>query len=373
MSPVIVDVANDLDVSTAAAGQLRTVAGLAAGVVALAFGRLLHGRFGLGRLLVGGAGVLAAGSILSAVAPSFAVLALAQVPVGTGVALLTTAGTVAAAEWTSRASRARVLSWALIGQPAAWIVGMPAIGLIGGDNWRLAWVVLPLGSALVAGAVVARRRDERGPTTSPPPLRAVFADRAIARWLASECFANTAWAGTLVYAGALFVESYGASTGLTGLVLAVGAGAYVSGNLAGRRLVGGESRKLLVVLSGTLALVTALFGACRVSLPASAAIFAAAAFAAGIRTLLSSAYGLAAAPETRASVLGIRAATMQLGYVTGSALAGIALATGGYGALGAMIGAHFVLAALVLLPWRPSLVVPAPGGSRRPAATRSGI
>jgi predicted MFS family arabinose efflux permease len=233
--------------------------------------------------------------------------------------------------------------------------------------------VLPLGSALVAGAVVARRRDERGPTTSPPPLRAVFADRAIARWLASECFANTAWAGTLVYAGALFVESYGASTGLTGLVLALGAGAYVSGNLAGRRLVGGESRKLLVVLSGTLALVTALFGACRLSLPASAAIFATAAFAAGIRTLLSSAYGLAAAPETRASVLGIRAATMQLGYVTGSALAGIALAAGGYEALGAMIGAHFVLAALVLLPWRPSLVVPAPGGSRRPAATRSGI
>jgi DHA1 family inner membrane transport protein len=373
MSPVIVDVAGDLDVSTAAAGQLRTVAGLAAGITALAFGRLLHGRFGLDRLLVGGAGVLAAGSILSAAAPSFAVLALAQVPVGVGVAVLTTAGTVAAAEWTSPASRARVLSWALVGQPAAWIVGMPAIGWIGGDSWRLAWLVLPLASALVAGAVVARRGDERGPATGPSPLSAVFADRAIARWLVSECFANTAWAGTLVYSGALFVESYDASTSLTGVVLALGAGAYVAGNLSGRKVVGGESRKLLVVLSGALALATALFGACRLSLPASTVIFAAAAFAAGIRTLVSSAYGLAAVPEMRASVLGVRAATMQIGYVAGAALAGIALATGGYAALGAVIGANFALAALVLLPWRASLVVPAPGASHRPAASRPSL
>ena len=199
------------------------------------------------------------------------------------------------------------------------------------------------------------------------------ADRGIARWLASECFANTAWAGTLVYSGALFVESYGASTTLTGVVLALGAGAYVAGNLAGRKIVGRESRKLLVVLSGALALVTALFGACRLSLPASTVIFAVAAFAAGTRTLVSSAYGLATAPETRASVLGIRAATMQIGYVAGSALAGTALATGGYAALGAVIGANFVSAALVLLPWRPSLVVPVAGGSRRPAASRPGI
>ena len=238
MSPVIVDVAGDLDVSTAAAGQLRTVAGLAAGVTALAFGRLLHGRFGLDRLLVGGAGVLAAGSILSAPAPTFAVLALAQVPVGIGVAVLTTAGTVAAAEWTSPASRARCLSWALVGQPAAWIVGMPAIGWIGGDAHLAprSWSPARRGSR--------RGRRRRPPPCDahdhrPPPLRAVFADRATPA-LASECFANTAWAGTLVYAGALFVESYGASTSLTGAVLALGAAAYVAGNLAGRRVVGGD-------------------------------------------------------------------------------------------------------------------------------------
>ena len=38
LTPILVEVAHDLDVSTAAAGQLRSVTGLVAGLVALAFG-----------------------------------------------------------------------------------------------------------------------------------------------------------------------------------------------------------------------------------------------------------------------------------------------------------------------------------------------
>ena len=100
MAPVLTEAASDLDVSTAAAGQLRTLTGLTAGITALLMGRLA-GRFGLGRQLVGASLLLALGSLASALAPSFALLALAQVPVGVAVAILTTAGTLAAAEWVS--------------------------------------------------------------------------------------------------------------------------------------------------------------------------------------------------------------------------------------------------------------------------------
>ena len=74
MSPVLAEAARDLDVSTAAAGQLRTVTGLAAGITALALGRVV-GRVGLGRQLLGGSVLLALGSVGSAAAPSFALLA----------------------------------------------------------------------------------------------------------------------------------------------------------------------------------------------------------------------------------------------------------------------------------------------------------
>lgn len=346
LSPVLVEVARDLDVSTAAAGQLRTIVGLVAGVTALALGRL-GGRLTLGRQLLGGSALLALGSLASAAAPGIGLLAAAQVPVGAGIAILTTAGTLAAAEWVPSERRAATLSWALIGQPAAWIVGMPLLGAACGQNWRHAWLVFPLVAALIAGAAVAGRGTPRE-RTPPTRMRAVLEAPGVTRWLASELVTNTAWAGVLVYAGALLVESYQVSTAVTGALLALGAGAHVSGNLAFRRLADREPRRLLVRLSVVLAVTTALFGTCRLSLAASTVFFAAAAFAAGGRAFLASAFGLAAGSEVRAGAMAMRAATVQFGYFTGSFAAGAALALGGYVALGATIGALFLSAALVL-------------------------
>jgi predicted MFS family arabinose efflux permease len=293
LSPVLAEVARDLDVSTAAAGQLRTIAGLVARVTALALGRL-GARVALGRQRLGGSLLLALGSLASAAAPSIGLLAAAQVPVGAGIGILTTAGSLAAAEWVPRERRAATLSWALIGQPAAWIVGMPLLGAAGERSWRWAWLAFPLVAALLAGAAVARRGGAPRASTAPARLRAALEAPALARWLGAELLANSAWAGTLVFSGALFVESYGASSAVTGVVLAVGASAYVTVNLALRRLADGDPQRLLVGLAFALAAATALFGACRPSIVVSTALFSAAAFAAGGRTFLSSAFGLAA-------------------------------------------------------------------------------
>lgn len=344
LSPILVEVARDLDVSTAVAGQLRTVAGLVAGITALALPRI-GGRVGLGRQLFGGAILLALGSLMSAAAPSMTLLAAAQVPVGAGIAIMTTAGTLAAAAWVLPDRRTTVLSWALVGQPAAWIVGQPLIGFVAQDSWRYAWLVLPLSAALVAGVAVRCRRGEQPAPMPPRHLRATLAAPRLGRWLAAELLANTAWAGTLVYAGALFVESYGTSMELTGAVLAIGAGAYVAGNLALRRFVERDADRLLVGLAVALAVTTAVFGASRPSVLVSTALFSAAAFAAGGRTFVSSAFGLAAPAELRPGAMAMRAAAMQFGYFAGSSLAGAALALGGYPALGSVIGLLFLAAA----------------------------
>jgi len=349
LSPVLVEVARDLDVSTATAGQLRTVAGLAAGITALALGRL-GARVPLGRQLLVGSSLLALGSLASAAAPSFGWLAAAQIPVGAGIAILTTAGTLAAAEWVPAERRASTLSWVLIGQPAAWIVGMPLLGAAGERSWRYTWLVLPLATALVAavGVAVAGRGRGSKASTAPPGMRAAFEAAGVRRWLWAEVLANSAWAGTLVYAGVLFVESYGASSAAAGGLLAVGAGAYVSGNLAFRRRIGREPMRLLVRLSALLAVATALFGAFRPALPVSVALFSIAAFAAGGRTLTSSTFGLSVAPDVRQAAMAMRAASMQFGYFTGSFAAGAALGAGGYPALGVTIGALFASSSIVL-------------------------
>ena len=136
-----------------------------------------------------------------------------------------------------RELRTRTLSWALVGQPAAWIAGMPLIGLVGASSWRYGWLVLPFAAAVTV-AILLRR----GAAPASVPMRAigvgaVLRDRTVAPWLASELLANSAWAATLVYAGALFSEVHGASPVKTGVVLALGAVAYIVGNLTCRRLV----------------------------------------------------------------------------------------------------------------------------------------
>ena len=347
ISPVLVEVARDLDVSTAAAGQLRTVAGLVAGLTALTLGRV-SGAIGLGRQLLCGSALLALGSLGSAMAPSITFLAVAQVPVGAGIAILTTVGTLAAAEWTPPERRTAVLSWALIGQPAAWIVGMPLVAAVGERSWRYAWLVLPLSAAILAGAAVARRIGAPPLTTAPTHLRAALAAPGLSRWLVAELLSNTAWAGTLVYAGALLVESYGTSGEATGAALAVGAGAYVAGNLALRRLAGREPRRLLVALALALGVAIALFGAWRPSWAVSTVLFSAAAFIAGGRTFLSSAAALAAPSDLRPAAMAMRGASMQFGYFLGSFTAGAALALGGYAGLGLTAFVLLVGAAVVL-------------------------
>ena len=352
MSPVLANAASDLHVSTAAAGQLRTITGLAAGIAALMLGAFA-GRLGVGRQLLAGSMLLALGSIASAAAPTFALLALAQLPVGVAVAALTTAGTLAAAEWVSPAQRTQTLSWALLGQPTAWIVGMPLIGLLGERSWRYGWLALPLAAAVATGILVAPRSGRPPARSQPGRIGAALGDRTLARWLASELFANAAWGGTLVYAGALFAESYGTSTKLTGCLLALAAGANVAGNLFCRRLVGREPRQVLVLLALCLAVTDSLFGVARSDVATSTALLSSAAFVVGGRTLIASAFALAMPPHLRPAVTSLRAATMQLGYFVGSIAGGAALTLGGYSALGATMGLFF-LGAAAMLARRPA-------------------
>jgi MFS transporter, DHA1 family, inner membrane transport protein len=352
LTPVLADVARDLDVSTATAGQLRTISGLAAGLTALLLG-LAASRVGLRGLIGGGLVLLAAGSAISAAAPAFAVLGVGQLLIGAGCGLSYTAAIAAVAEWSSPGERSRVLAVALLGPPAAWVVGMPVCGLVGEVSWRLVWVVVPLAGALAALAVLSRR-PATPPASSSAPLRRVVREPGVLRWSAGELLAFSAWAGALVYVGALFIESYGLSVATTGLVLGAGALVYLPGNLLFRRLVDDHLRLLLIGTPLAAAVTVAVLGALRPSAWLSFAAFGALAFIAGGRTLAGSAAALDLAPELRLGVTGVRTAALQGGYFVGAAVGGAALALGGYAALGLTMAALFVGAAAPhLLPARP--------------------
>lgn len=362
LSPILVEVARDFDVSTAAAGQLRAVSGVAAGTTALAVGMLAR-RVGLRGLILSGLALLATGCLLSAAAPAFAVLALAQVPVGVAVGLLLSGSVVGVAEWVPRHARARALSWVFAGQAAAWIVGMPAIGVVGEASWRYAWLAVPLAAAVVAFAAASTLPATPARPTQTGGLRALARDRDVAAWAVGELFAYAAWAGMLVYAGALLIESYGASLRTTGFLLGAAMLAYFPGGLLFRRWVDRRSRGLLVGLGLAGAAGVALVGALRPAVWVSALLLAAFVFVNAGRTIAGSSFGLDAARERQVAAMGVRTAATHFGYLVGASVGGVALHVGGYPAVG------IAFAALYLLAVAPHVVLV---GLRRARMARAG-
>jgi DHA1 family inner membrane transport protein len=117
LSPILSDIAADFGVSVAAAGQLRILAAPLAALVAVVAGRALI-RFSPRALLIAWSALVAAGSLASAASPTFVLLALAQVPLWTGIATLITAGVAATAAWTAPGERTKIVARALAGTPA---------------------------------------------------------------------------------------------------------------------------------------------------------------------------------------------------------------------------------------------------------------
>jgi MFS transporter, DHA1 family, inner membrane transport protein len=344
VAPILPALSREFGISTAAGGQLRAVSGLA-GVVAAVVAIAVRRRAGVQRLLTVGLSVLAIGSLASAVAPSFQALAAAQVPLGAGLALVLGAGLAAAAEWSAPDDRSRVLAWTLLGQPGAWVAGMPLIGLVADVDWRLAWAV-PFTAAICALAGVGHRSTGRvpRPTEAAAPATSIWRRPDVVGWALGELFAFTAWSGVLVYIGALLIESYGLSAGTTGVALGAAAAAYFPATLVARRHISRHARPMLMTLGLTAAAGTALLGAFMPGAVFSIVLFAAVVAAMGARTLAASAFGLQSAGEERVAIGALRAAVTQVGYLAGAAVGGAALAAGGHAALTTVLALAGVLA-----------------------------
>jgi MFS transporter, DHA1 family, inner membrane transport protein len=344
LSPILVKVARDFDVSTAVAGQLRIVAAPVAALVAVAVVRA-GARLPYRLLLAGGAGLVAAGSVASAVAPSFQALAIAQVPLWIGISTLVAGGIGAAGAWSAPEERTRLVARSLAGAPAAWIVGMPTIGWVAETDWRLAFLAVPLPAAVATmGILAALPGGNPELRAAPSLLRLLRAPRA-GWWAIGELLAMSAWAGMLVFSGALFVEVYGVSSRVTGLVLATVAGAYLAGNVLGGRMRGACARRALAVGNVAAAVAIALTWLVTPTLLVTLALFGVAAAIVAARTLTGTTYGFAIAGERKLEVGAARAALTHVGYLAGSLLGGAALAIGGDAAVGIAFGSLFLAAA----------------------------
>ena len=368
LSPILSDVADDFGVSVATAGQLRILAAPLAAVVALGAARGLV-RFSPRALLVAGSALLAFGSAASAVSPSFLWLALAQVPMWAGIAMLLTSAVAAAASWSEPGRRTKVIAHMFAGPPAAWIVGMPLIGVVAEVDWRLAFVALPLPAGLLAAAAALGRPADATIARAGTSLRGFLRDSMARRWALGELLATSAWVGTLVYCGSLLRDGYGMSTTATGVALAAMAVAYLAGNQWAGRGDPSRARSTMLASSLVAAVTVALTWAFTPTVAVTLVVFAVSGALVGTRTVVGTVYGFQVAGEMGREVGATRAVTTQLGYLIGSLAGGASLALGGFALIAVAFGGLLLASTLPYVTLgaarRSAVLRPAPetGGS----------
>jgi MFS transporter, DHA1 family, inner membrane transport protein len=355
ISPLAVAIAEEFDTTVSVTGQLRTVAAMVSALLAPFIG-LMSDRFGRRPIMLLGLLSITAFGFGSSVAPSFGMLLAIQTIAGFGIASLMSTSFAVAGDAFPAHRRAWAVGILSIGQPLAWMIGMPLIGLVADTaSWRWSFVAVPMlfslaGIAFVRWIPVPERSSGSAPSqaTVLSGLGRVLRNRSARSWILAELLAYVGWTGTLVYLGAFYITEYGLSTAATGASLALAALGFATGSLMSHRAVTLLGPRLTIIsgagLSG-LALAVAL--TTNPTLLLSLVLIVLFGMAQGVRGAASSVLGLSQSPEHQGTMMGFRASVVQLGYVLGGILGGVLLALGGYPLLGISF-ALLIAAAAVL-------------------------
>ncbi|WP_326796589.1 MFS transporter [Streptomyces sp. NBC_01808] len=148
-------IADDLDVSTPAAGQLVTAFALTLAVAAPVLSWLLSPldrRKALQLALI----AFVVGNVLTAVSPTYLLALLARILTALGAATITATASSTAVAITPPERRGRAMALVIGGLTLSTALGMPLGNLLGSVDWRLTlWAVAALGVVAAIGVSVA--------------------------------------------------------------------------------------------------------------------------------------------------------------------------------------------------------------------------
>jgi MFS transporter, DHA1 family, inner membrane transport protein len=210
----------------------------------------------------------------------------------------------------------------------------------------MAWIVVAGGAAAAALALV-RLRPADPPSTRVGDATAAWRRPEVERFTLAELLANAAWASVLTYSGALLIESYSASRATVALGLSVVAAAMVPGTFVGRRLAPEATGVGLAGLTLVQGFLVAVLGAVRPGAGVTLVVLSVMAFNNGWRSVIASSLGMDTASDDKVAVMSMRAAANQFGYLLGAAAGALALALGGFPALGVVLAGLFAAGAVL--------------------------
>jgi predicted MFS family arabinose efflux permease len=374
LAGLLPDIAADLGVTVAVAGQLVTVFSLtyALGSPLLA---VATGALDRKRLLMGSMVAFALGNVLAASAHGYGALLAARIVMALAASTFMPAASAYAAAVASPERRGRALSVIYVGLTLSTVIGVPLGVLVGGRfGWRDTFGGVFLLSVVAVLGIWRKLAPVAGVRTATLSERLAVARRP-------DVLAALVQTG-LMMAGAFTVYTYlapflGRAAGLAGpglaLMLFLFGGSGALGNLVGGWAADRVSPRRL--LSGILAGVTVTFALLSL---------AAAALPAGLRgpavMALIAVWGVMGwafpsvqqtrlvgmAPDLASVTLSLNASATYLGISVGAALGSVAVAHGRLFSIGWLAGGCVLLALVLLRLLRdtapvPGAAVPSPG------------
>ncbi|MDF8365026.1 MFS transporter [Achromobacter anxifer] len=354
LSPILSDVARSYSTSPLTISTAISAYGAATAASAFFLAARID-RIGIRRSLLGAMAALIAALILSACAPHWIVLTLAQALAGAAAGVILPAAYGSAALIAQPGQEARTLGRVIAGWSVSLVAGVPLSALISDAvGWRATYGALALCATI---AVLGLRKLPERRAANPAPLRlsrllAPLSYRDVPALLLGCLAFSSAFYGVYAFLADHVRGLLALSAGQVGFIaFAYGAGFLLAG-VAGAPLIErlGPRRALPLAL-GVIALVyLGLLPAAHAlaSVLAIAVLWGAASqLSLNLLVLLLS----RARPEERGAVLGLNTCTTYLGASVGTAIAGTIYTHAGFEALG-LAAASALAAAALGLHWR---------------------
>ena len=362
LSPLLVDLAKDFDVTVAQAGLLVTMTAVPSAALALFIGPI--GDFFSRRpLLLGGMALLAISSAASALAPTYELILWSRVLAGVGLAVMGPSVFAAVGDLFPYAERGRAYAWTVGANTLSSILGVPMATILAAVvDWRWSFVIVAVvtGVAVVILSVAyrpieddtpAEEQHEQGEDQLAPAehtwagllafyqsgYRAVF-HTPTALAVFGSTFSNAIGLMAFeTYFGALVITRYGIGTAdLAPVVAMAGLGTLVGSQIGGRlgdRFGHKRFMSVSVVVASVFVLILA-YG--DVGVVVTGALNFVRSVCMGVRFTSASVIISEAVPKARATMQAINQSAFNTGMSLGSFFGGQVVESWGYSHLALM-------------------------------------
>ncbi|MCX4823105.1 MFS transporter [Streptomyces sp. NBC_01142] len=343
-------IAAGMRVSDGAAGLTVTLPGLVAAVAAPVL-TVVTGKADRRTVLCALTALLAAANLLSALAPSFAVLLAARVLVGVCIGGVWAIAAGLAVRLVPEESAGRATAVIFSGIAVASVLGVPAGTLMGElADWRAAFAATGV-LALVLTVLLAAALPPL-PAAGPVPLGAVtglFAEPRIRAGLLVVLLLVTGHFAAYTYVRPVLERVDGIGAGLIGGLLLAYGGAGIAGNFAAGAAAARAPRRTLLALAAALGAVMMLLLPAGGSLVATSVLLVGWGLAYGGVSVSTQNLLTAAAPTGREAVSALFVGVFNVAIALGALLGGRAVDAFTVTAAPVLGGVLAALAAVVLL------------------------